>query len=102
MIDFGKIKNGFLGMGGNAVKEIVLTNTGKSDLTIHSLTSEDNRVKLPEIKEKVVAAGASMPVKATIKVKELEFADIDTDIYVVCNDPKGPIRMIKITAQKEK
>jgi hypothetical protein len=102
MIDFGKIKKGFLGLGGNGTKEISLTNTGKSDLTIHSISSEDKRVKLPDMKKKVIAAGTSLPVKATIKAKYLESADIDTDIYVVCNDPRGPVRMIKITAQKEK
>jgi hypothetical protein len=102
MINFGKIKKNFLGLDGNGVKEIVLTNTGKSDLTIHSFSSEDERVKLPQIKGKVIAAGASLSVKATIKVKDLKFADIDTDIYIVCNDPKGPVRMIKITAQREK
>ncbi|MDR2145437.1 MAG: DUF1573 domain-containing protein [Tannerella sp.] len=102
MIDFGKLKSGFLGMGSVSGKEIMLTNGGKSDLIIHSMTSEDPRVQLPDMQGKTIAAGASLPVKATIKVKDVETSDIDTDIYVVCNDPKGPVRMIKITAQKAK
>jgi hypothetical protein len=102
IIDFGKLKHGFWGTGGNAEKEIILTNTGKSDLIIYSFTSEDNRVQLPKMEGKVIAAGASLPVKATIKIKDLQSSDISTDIYAVCNDPRGPVRMIKITAQKEK
>ena len=100
MINFGKLKSGFL--KGNSSKEIILTNEGKSDLVIHSLTSEDARVQLPDMKGKIITAGASLPVRATIKAKDVKTSDIDTDIYVVCNDPRGPVRMIKITAQKSK
>jgi hypothetical protein len=101
VVEFGQVKKGFLGTGGSATQKILLTNTGRSDLTIHSLTSEDNRIQLPDMKGKIIAAGASLPVKVVVKAKELDTANIDTDMYIVCNDPKGPIRLIKITAQKK-
>lgn len=98
---FDNIKGGFLGFGGAASKEFILTNTGKSDLTLHSVTSDDNRVHLPELSGKIIKAGESLTVKATVKTKELDSA-IDTDIYVICSDPTGPTRKIKVSAQKAK
>ncbi len=102
-LEFGEVKSGFLGMfGGSASKQIILTNTGKSDLILHSVSSDDSRVNLPDLKGKAIKAGESFSVNVTIKAKELESENIDTDIYVICNDPKGPIRRIKVTAEKAK
>jgi hypothetical protein len=99
---FDNVKGGFLGFGGADSKEFLLTNTGKSDLTLHSITSDDYRVHLPELFGKTIKAGESLAVRATVKAKELNTTVIDTKIYVVCNDPKGPVRMIKVSAQKAK
>jgi hypothetical protein len=99
---FDNVKGGFLGIGGAASKDFILTNAGKSDLTLHSVTSDDPRVYLPELSGKIIKVGESLAVRATVKAKELGAAVIDTDIYVVCNDPKGPVRMIKVSAQKAK
>lgn len=98
---FDNIKRKFLGFGGSTSKEFILTNTGKSDLTLHSVTSDDNRIHLPELSGKMIKAGESLTVKVTVKTKELDSA-IDTDIYVICSDPTGPTRKIKVSAQKAK
>jgi hypothetical protein len=97
---FENIKTGFLGLGGTASKDFILTNTGKSDLILHSVSSDDNRVHLPELNGKTIKAGESLTVKVNVRAKELLGSNIDNDIYVVCNDPKGPIRMIKVTTNK--
>jgi hypothetical protein len=99
---FDNVKGNFLGFGGTAVREFLLSNTGKSDLTLHSVGSDDHRIHLPELTGKIIKAGESLPVKATVKVKEVDATVIDTDIYVVCNDPQGPVRMVKVTVQKAK
>jgi hypothetical protein len=99
---FENVKTGFLGLGGTANKEFILTNTGKSDLILHSVSSDDGRVHLPELSGKTVKAGESLNVRVTVKAKELLDSNIEDDIYVVCNDPKGPVRMIKVTAIKNK
>jgi hypothetical protein len=99
---FENVKSGFLGFGGTVSKEFVLTNTGKSDLILHSLSSDDDRVYLSASGGENIKAGESLTVKATIKAKELPDSNIDSDIYVVCNDPRGPVRMIKVTATKAK
>jgi hypothetical protein len=96
-VQFENVKSGFLGFGGTADKEFILTNTGKSDLTLYSVSSDDSRIHLPELNGKIIKAGESLTVKVTVKAKELH-GSIDNDVYVICNDPKGPVRMIKVTA----
>ena len=100
LIRFESVKTGFLGLGGTAHKEVILTNTGKSALTLYSVSSDESRIHLPELGGKVIGAGESLAVKVTVRAKELQDADIDDDVYVVCNDPKGPVRLIKVTAAK--
>ena len=100
MINFGQIKKGLLGFGGTTNKPFILSNKGKSDLIIHSITGDDERIHLPSLNGKTIKAGESFTVNATIKAKELGSENVDTDIYVICNDPKGPIRRIKVMAEK--
>lgn len=101
IMDFGEIKSGFLGIfGGSSSRPLTFTNTGKADLILHSVTSDETRLYLPNLSGKTIKPGESLTIHVTIKAKELTTQPIDTDIYVVCNDPNGPIRMIKVTAQK--
>ncbi|MDR3250488.1 MAG: DUF1573 domain-containing protein [Tannerella sp.] len=100
-LDLGEVKDGFLGLfGGSASKSFVLVNVGKSDLTVHSVSSDDPRVHTPNLNGKVIKVGESLAVSVNVKAKEIGENNIDTDIYVVCNDPRGPVRRIKVTAQK--
>jgi Protein of unknown function (DUF1573). len=96
MIHFGDLKRG------NANKQLVLKNKGKNDLILYSVTSDDTRVHFPDLTGKTLAQGETLTVNLTIKTKELGSGNINTDIHVVSNDPKGPVRLIKVTAQKAK
>jgi len=98
ILDFGAIKKSGLGKGKTVNKPIILTNAGKSDLIIHSITGDDERIQLPDLKEKTIKIGESLTVNAAIKSKEFVSDNLDSEIYVVCNDPKGPVRLIKVTA----
>ena len=98
ILDFGTIKKGALGRNKTVNKPILLTNTGKSDLIIHSMTVDDERIHLPDLKGKTIKVGETITVNAAIKSKEFHAENLDTEIYVVCNDPKGPVRLIKATA----
>jgi len=100
VLDFGKVKKGTLGLGGTARKPVILSNTGKSDLIIHSITGEDERILLSALKDNTIKAGGSLIVNAMIKAKDVETESLDSEIYIVCNDPKGPVRRIKVTAEK--
>jgi|GEM_PF-17805 len=95
-LDFGDLKKG------KATKQFIITNSGKSNLIIHSLTSEDPRVVFPDINGKTIEAGASLTVKVTIRAKDINVENINTDLYVVCNSPKTPVRMILVTAKNGK
>jgi len=97
MLDFGEVKKGGL-FGGKVNKPILLTNTGKSDLIIHSLNGDDVRVHLPDLKGKTIKAGESYTVNVSIIAKDFNSENLDTEIYIVCNDPKGPVRRIKVSA----
>ena len=96
MIHFGELKRG------NVNKQLVLTNKGKNELILHSVTSEDPRVHFPNLTGKKLNQGESITVNLTIKTKELGSKNINTDIHVISNDPKGPVRLINVTAQKAK
>jgi len=100
-LEFGTVKKGLFGLfGGSAKKQFILTNKGKSDLILHSVSSDDSRVHLNIPAGTKIAAGASLTVDVTVNAKELVDKAVDTDIYIVCNDPKGPVRLVKVTAQK--
>jgi len=102
VLNFGTVKTGFLGLfGGKAKQQFVLTNKGKSDLILHTVSSDDPRVHLPDLKGRTVKAGESLAVTVTVIANELD-SDLSTDVYIVCNDPKGPVRRVKIDAQKAK
>jgi len=98
LLDFGTIKKSGFGKGKAIKKPFILTNTGKSDLIIHSITIDDERVNLPDLKGKTIKAGESLNVDATIRSKLFGSGKLDTDIYIVANDPKGPVRRIKVMA----
>lgn len=99
LLDFGTVKKSGIGKGKTVNKPIILTNTGKSDLIIHNITCDDERIILPDLKTKIIKVGESNTVNASIKPNEFNTQNLDSEIYVVCNDPKGPIRRIKVTAQ---
>ena len=92
-LDFGEVKKGKIS------KQFVITNTGKADLIVHSLSSDDPRVELSAIKEGTsIKTGKSLTVKATINAKDLN-KDINTDICVISNAPRKPISKIAVTAK---
>ncbi|MDR1555616.1 MAG: DUF1573 domain-containing protein [Tannerellaceae bacterium] len=103
-LDFGKLseKAGgniipFIG-GGKESENLVITNTGQSPLLIYSLTCDNERVDISGGK-KELKPGASANYKVSIRPKELK-TKLETFIHIVCNDPNGPVRLIKITAEK--
>ena len=92
LIEYGKIKS-------TTSRPVILSNTGKSDLIIHSISCDDERIQLPALKGKTIKAGESFTVNVTLRAKEL-LKNLDTTVFVVCNDPKGPVRLIRVTAEK--
>lgn len=100
LLEFGKLpnKNGFMMMGGKVSGTFEITNTGKTPLSIYSVSSDDTRLDISGGK-KELKPGATATFKVTIRPKEIK-TKLEALINVVCNDPNGPVRLIKVTAYK--
>ena len=99
--EFGKLpnkKNIVPLIGGKVSGTFEITNAGKTPLTIYSVTCDDERVDLSGGK-KELKPGATATFKVTLRPKEIK-TKLEALINVVCNDPNGPIRLIKVTAYK--
>ena len=101
LLDFGKLpdKSSFIPLvGGRVSGTIEITNSGKSPLVIYSVTCEDERVAVSGGKREI-KPGMTATFKVTVRPKEIK-TKLEALINVVCNDPNGPIRLIKVTAYK--
>jgi hypothetical protein len=99
LIDFGKLKKrGFFGWGNKTVsRQMIITNEGKSDLTLHSVGSDDERVRIT-MAGKTLRAGETMAVNVILSPKTVK-GRLAADVYIVCNDPHGPVRSIRVVAE---
>ncbi|MDR3193847.1 MAG: DUF1573 domain-containing protein [Tannerella sp.] len=96
---FGKLKkSGFLGLGNKrASQQITITNEGKSALTLHSAGCDDERVQVA-IDRKTLQPGETVTLNVMLNPKTVK-GTLETDLYVVCNDARGPVRGIRIVAE---
>ncbi|MDR2809589.1 MAG: DUF1573 domain-containing protein [Tannerellaceae bacterium] len=103
-LDFGKLpeKNGsvipFIGIGGKESESLTITNAGQSPLLLYSVTCDNELVDISGGK-KELKPGASSTYKVSIRPKEIK-TKLEAFIHIVCNDPNGPVRLIKVTAEK--
>jgi hypothetical protein len=103
-LDFGKLpeKSGniisFIGIGGKESESLTITNTGQSPLIFYTITCDHDMVEISGGK-KELKPGASATYKVSIRPKEIK-AKLEAFIHIVCNDPNGPVRLIKVTAEK--
>ncbi len=101
LVEFGQVaeKGSFIPLiGGKASVTFDITNTGKSPLHIYSITSDDERLDISGGR-KELKPGAKTTFKISIRPKDVK-AKMEALINVVCNDPNGPVRLIKVTAYK--
>ena len=104
MLDFGKLpgKSGgiisFIGIGGKESESLTVTNTGQSPLLLYSVTCDNELVDISGGK-KELKPGASSTYKISIRPKEIK-TKLEAFIYIVCNEPNGPVRLLKRTAEK--
>lgn len=101
LLEFGKLpeKGSILPLiGGKVTGTFEITNSGKSPLLIYSVTSDDERVDISGGK-KELKPGATTTFKISIRPKEIK-TKLEALVNVVCNDPNGPVRLIKVTAYK--
>lgn len=102
ILEFGKLKKGgFLGIGGKTAtrRQLTITNEGQSPLVIHSASVDNPHVEVVALKNNTIQPGESTNIEVLIHSKNLK-ESLDTEMYIVCNDAKGPIRQVRITAEK--
>lgn len=101
LLDFGKLpeRGGFIPLiGGKVTGTVDITNTGKSPLIIHSITCDNELVDISGGK-KEIKQGVTATYKISVRPREIK-TKLEALINVVCNDPNGPVRLIKVTAEK--
>ena len=101
LLDFGKLpnKNSIIPLvGGRVSGTIEVTNSGKSPLVIYSATCDDDKVAVSGGK-KEIKPGMTTTLKVTVRPKEIK-TKLEALINIVCNDPNGPVRLVKVTAEK--
>ncbi|GHT37627.1 hypothetical protein FACS189435_3040 [Bacteroidia bacterium] len=102
-LDFGKLpeKSGgiipFIGGSGKS-ESLKITNTGHSTLLIYSITCDNELIDISGGR-KEIKPGASAEYKISIHSKAVK-AKLEDYIHIVSNDPNGPVRLIKVTAEK--
>ena len=103
-IDFGKIvdKNPglipFIGSGREAAP-LRITNTGKSTLHIYSISCDNEQALTISGGKREIKPGASATYKIVVHPKAVK-AGFEDFIHIVSNDPVGPVRLVKVTAEK--
>ncbi|WP_102406893.1 DUF1573 domain-containing protein [Parabacteroides bouchesdurhonensis] len=101
LLDFGKLpeKGSFIPLIKAKVSGTFdITNTGKSTLIIYSASCDDERLDVSGGK-KEIKPGETATFKVSLRPREIK-TKLETLVNIVCNDPNGPVRLIKITAQK--
>lgn len=101
IVEFGKLKkSGFLGIGGKpASKQVAITNEGKSPLILHSISTDDSNVEVVVLKNNTIQPGETKNIELLIRPKKLK-DNLDTELYIISNDARGPVRQVKVTAEK--
>ena len=82
---------------GGTKQQLTISNSGRSPLTFYSLTCAAPWIKMTGGKKKALRPGESMTLTFTIKPKET-VAPM-ADFIVVCNDPQGPVRIVRIKTE---
>lgn len=100
IVDFGKIENkgSILGFGGKVSQTLEITNNGKTPLSVYSFSSDDELVEISGGK-KEIKPNNSATFKLSIRPKDIKVR-LESTVVIVTNDPNGPVRLIKVTAEK--
>lgn len=99
VLDFGKLpeKNKFHPLAGGKVSgTIEIANTGKSPLIIYSTTCDNESVNVSGGRREL-KPDATTTLKVTIRPKDIK-TRLEATIHIVCNDPNGPVRLVKVKA----
>jgi len=86
----------FAAKKGATKQQLIITNTGHSPLVFYSITCNAPWIKMSGNKKKELRPRESMTLTLALKDKAHKGA---TELYVVCNDPQGPVRIVRVMAE---
>ena len=93
-LDFGKLKKK------RVYKELSISNTGKSDLTLHSITIDDAKdTEITGFNKKILKPEETLKLRVFVNPKDLK-GTFSTDLFIVSSDPQKPVREVQIVAEK--
>lgn len=100
-LDFGQIsssksKNPFA--TSKLTGTVDITNQGKSDLIIHSFTTDNEDISISRGK-KTIKPGETTTYKVSIRPKDVKVR-LEALVNIISNDPNSPVRLLKVTAHK--
>ncbi len=102
LLDLGKLPekgNSIIPLiGGKVSGSFTITNAGKSPLQIYSVTCDDKRIDISGGKREL-KPGATATFKVSVRPKEIK-TKLEALVNIICNDPNGPVRLLKVTAYK--
>ena len=94
LLDYGKLKKK------RVVKELSITNTGKSALQLHSISIDNSKVAvITGFNKQVLQPEETLKLKVAVNPKDIKDA-FTTDIYIISNDPQKPVQKVQIAAEK--
>jgi hypothetical protein len=65
---------------------------------VYSATCDDERITVAGGKKEIIP-GVTTTIKVTVRPKEVK-TKLEALVNIVCNDPNGPVRLVKVTAEK--
>ncbi|MDR2231755.1 MAG: DUF1573 domain-containing protein [Tannerella sp.] len=93
-LDYGKLNKK------RVAKELVIMNTGKSALKLHSVMIENPEVvQFKGLKKNILQPNESQKLKIYVNPKDVQ-GNFRTDLCVVSNDPRKPVDYVRIEFEK--
>ncbi|MGL4227620.1 MAG: DUF1573 domain-containing protein [Tannerellaceae bacterium] len=90
LIDLGTVSKS----KSKASRDLSVSNSGKSPLMIYSLVGDDDTIEVTGGK-KEIKPGQAATFKVTVDPKGVT-GYTEKTVYLITNDPKGPVRMIRV------
>jgi hypothetical protein len=91
---YGKLKKK------RVIKELSISNSGKSALTLHSISIDNTTyTEITGFNKQILQPEETLKLKVSVNPKALK-GSFTTDLFIVSNDPLKPVQEVHISAEK--
>jgi len=93
-LEFGKLKKK------RVFKELTISNTGQSPLTLHSISIDSSKdTEITGFNKSMLQPDESLKIKIFVNPKDIKGV-FSTNLIIVNNDPQRPVQQVRIVAEK--